>query len=110
MSIDSISNKLSVGLKGLTPIQKPTAPTKVGINQGTAPESFGDMLTKSIKEVDALQIDADKKIEGLILQKDGVTPHDAMIALEKADIAFKLMNQVRSKIVQAYEQVMRTQL
>ena len=110
MSIDGINDKVNFGLKGLTPIQKPVAPSATPQDGGAAPSSFGDMLVKSIKEVDKLQIDADQKIEGLILEKNGVTPHQAMIALEKADIAFKLMNQVRSKIVQAYEQVMRTQL
>ena len=108
MSINGINDSVKFGLQGLKPIQRPTAPT-AKTEKGTAPESFGEMLTKSIKEVDAMQLDADKKIEGLMLGK-AVTPHDAMIALEKADIAFKLMNQIRSKIVRAYEEVMRTQL
>jgi len=72
--------------------------------------NFGEMFSNAIKEVDQLQKSADQQIEGLFLQKDGVTPHGAMIALEKADIAFQLMNQVRSKIVRAYEEIMRTQL
>jgi len=71
---------------------------------------FGQMFTNAIKEVNHLQQSADNQIEGLFLQKEGVTPHGAMIALEKADIAFQLMNQVRSKIVRAYEEIMRTQL
>ncbi|MCB0319109.1 MAG: flagellar hook-basal body complex protein FliE, partial [Bdellovibrionales bacterium] len=103
MSIKGIDDSLKFGLQGLKPIQKPSAPA-AQTQKGTAPESFGEMLTKSIKEVDALQVDADQKIEGLVLGK-AVTPHDAMIALEKADIAFKLMNQIRSKIVRAYEEV-----
>ena len=36
--------------------------------------------------------------------------HEAMIALEKADIAFQLMNTIRGKIVRAYEEVMRMQV
>jgi len=79
-------------------------------NGGNGDANFGEMFSNAIKEVDQLQKSADQQIEGLFLQKDGVTPHGAMIALEKADIAFQLMNQVRSKIVRAYEEIMRTQL
>ena len=106
MSIDSIK----FGLQGLQPINKPVAPTEIKKEEvaGDA-KGFGELFSNAISEVDQLQQTADKKIEGLILNK-GVTPHDAMIALEKADIAFQLMNQIRSKIVRAYEEVMRTQI
>jgi flagellar hook-basal body complex protein FliE len=45
----------------------------------------------------------------MILGK-GVQTHEAMIALEKADVAFQLMNNIRMKITRAYEEVMRTQV
>jgi flagellar hook-basal body complex protein FliE len=79
------------------------APTKQG------GQSFGDMLSSAIKEVDGLQKTAQGKVEDLVLGKSA-NPHDAMIALEKADAAFQLMNAVRSKIVRAYEEVMRAQV
>ncbi len=63
-----------------------------------------------MREVDSLQKQADQSIEHMITGKGGVTPHEAMIALEKADIAFQLMNRVKSKIVAAYQEVMRTQI
>lgn len=72
--------------------------------------SFTDVLTKAIGEVENMQKDADVKVAGLVTGNGDVTPHDAMIALEKADIAFNLMTQIRSKIVRAYEEVMRTQV
>ena len=50
------------------------------------------------------------EIEDLVLKKKNITPHEAMIALEKADVAFQLMNTVRQRIVQAYQEVMRTQI
>ena len=82
--------------------------------QGTAgtgsEQNFAEMLGDAIKEVDDMQKHADKQVDSLVLGKDGVTSHEAMIALEKADVAFQLMNQVRSKIIRAYEEVMRTQV
>lgn len=78
-----------------------------GKEQGNA---FAEALTKAIGEVESLQKDADTKVAGLVTGTGDVTPHDAMIALEKADVAFNLMTQIRSKIVRAYEEVMRTQV
>lgn len=73
-------------------------------------QSFGDMFNSAIKEVDELQKQADDQVQGLTLKKDGYTTHGAMVALEKADTAFQLMNNIRAKIVRAYEDVMRTQV
>ena len=73
-------------------------------------QGFGDMLENALKEVNSLQNQADKQIEGLTLKQDGVTPHTAMVALEKADVAFQLMTAIRGKIIRAYEEVIRTQV
>lgn len=108
MSIQRIDPLLQ-HLKPIEPIQN-GATEKSGTPKGQAPAQFADMFVEAIKEVDSLQKDADHKIEGLVLGKEGFTTHSAMVALEKADIAFQLMNQVRSKITMAYQQIMRTQL
>ncbi|MCB0353569.1 MAG: flagellar hook-basal body complex protein FliE [Bdellovibrionales bacterium] len=98
-------------------LYKPIRPVMPKSTQGTGAvepqqkkgEGFGDMLSQAIKEVDAVQKDADNKIAGLITG-NGVETHEAMIALEKADITFQLMNQIRGKIVRAYEEILRTQM
>ena len=71
-----------------------------------SPESFGKMLARSLNEVNQLKLNADEAISDLASgsQKD---IHQTMISLEKADVAFQLMMQVRNKIVAAYETVMR---
>lgn len=80
-------------------------------NKGPEPKtrSFSDVLIESIEKVNALQKEADNAIEELLLgqNKDIV---QTMITMEKADISFKLMMQVRNKIIQAYEEIMRMQL
>ena len=81
-----------------------------GSASGTQSSTFGDVLADALKEVNTLQNEADQQIEGVTLKKEGVTPHSAMVALEKADIAFQLMSAVRSKIIRAYEEVIRTQV
>jgi flagellar hook-basal body complex protein FliE len=73
-------------------------------------EGFGEMLQNALEEVNSLQNQADQQIEGLTLKQEGVTPHTAMVALEKADVAFQLMTAIRGKIIRAYEEVIRTQV
>ncbi len=104
MSIEGISKGIGQ-LPGLLHPNK-TNPSEVA--QG-AP-SFGDMFSDAIKEVDQLQKTADNKIEGMLTGRDGATTHGAMIAIQKADIAFQLMTQIKTKIISAYQEVIRTQV
>jgi flagellar hook-basal body complex protein FliE len=80
------------------------------IKEEKAPEeegkSFGEMLKSSINEVDRLHKEADKAVQDLAAGK-GKGIHETMIALEKAEISFQLMMQVRNKIIAAYEQAMK---
>jgi flagellar hook-basal body complex protein FliE len=84
---------------------------KPGNSQGGVQSGgFGELLENALQEVNTLQNQADQQIEGLTLKKDGFTPHTAMVALEKADVAFQLMSAIRGKIIKAYEEVIRTQV
>ena len=65
---------------------------------------FGEVLREAVSEVDNLHLDAQYKVSGLV-EGNGVDVHDAMIAVEKADLSFQLMLQVRNKVVQAYQQI-----
>jgi flagellar hook-basal body complex protein FliE len=72
-------------------------------------DSFADSLKKAVNSVDALQKDADVKMQELATGKSQ-NIHETMIAAEKADIALKLMVQVRNKIIDAYQEIMRMQV
>ena len=75
----------------------------------TEDKGFGDFLVESLKKVDALQKDADAAA-AQIAQGEGLGIQEAMIAIEKTDVAFKLMMEVRQKILDAYQEVMRMQV
>ncbi len=80
-----------------------------GTAAGTAAEApFGDLLRSAIAGVDGLQQQAAATVTGL-MQGTGVDIHDAMIATQKADMAFELTLAVRNKAVAAYQQVMSMQ-
>ena len=81
--------------------QAPAAPT----GPGAAPAAkFKDVLMKNIEQVNQLQQDAQQAIEDLHTGRrddlDGV-----LIAKQKADLAFQMLQQVRNKMVDAYEEI-----
>ncbi len=65
---------------------------------------FFDALQGAMDQVEQLHQDAQGKVAGM-LDGSGEDVHSAMIAVEKAGLAFEMMVQVRNKIVQAYQTV-----
>ena len=65
---------------------------------------FGQMLKDAVSQVDQSQADAQAKI-GDVMKGNGSDLHSAMIAVEKADLSFQMMLQVRNKIVAAYQEI-----
>jgi flagellar hook-basal body complex protein FliE len=66
--------------------------------------SFKSMLLDSIQQVNSAQVDADKAVENLFTGGDS-NPAEVLTAVQKADLAFRTMMQVRNKLVQAYQEV-----
>lgn len=76
---------------------------------GKATEGFSDFLSRSIDEVNEMLGAADKSARDLATGKSE-NLHEAMITMEKAETAFKLLVQVRNKVIDAYQEVMRMQV
>jgi flagellar hook-basal body complex protein FliE len=70
--------------------------------------NFLETLEQSMDQVEGAQGDAATQVAQL-LNGQGADLHSAMIAVEKADLSFQLMMQVRNKIVQAYQQISNMQ-
>jgi flagellar hook-basal body complex protein FliE len=102
MEIKDITNFPSVaGLGG------PEGTKKTESDQGAG--SFASVLKSSLTEVNQMQQKADAAITALATG-DKVSLHDTMIAMEQADVSFRLMMQVRNKIVEAYQEILRIQV
>jgi flagellar hook-basal body complex protein FliE len=74
----------------------------------TSEPGFRDVLHSAIDDIQQLEGQAETKVAGVI-EGNGTDVHSAMIAVEKADLSFQLMMQVRNKIVSAYEEISRMQ-
>ncbi len=98
--VESIKDVVSIAVESMNKAQ--------GRNQGKE-GSFVDVLKESIEKVNTLQSEADVAIEGLV-KGESKNIHDTMIAIEKANLSFNMMIQVRNKLLAAYEEIMRTQV
>jgi flagellar hook-basal body complex protein FliE len=86
----------------------PTSPTLPSASETETEGGFGATLKNAISQVNELSDSSDQKVAELV-QGDRQDVHNVMIAVEKADIAFQLMMQVRNKIVNAYQEVSKLQ-
>ena len=71
-------------------------------------ESFSAVLSNAVHGVDQLHDAAASQVSNL-LQGGGADLNQVMIAVEKADVSFQLMMQVRNKIVSAYQDIEKMQ-
>jgi flagellar hook-basal body complex protein FliE len=75
-------------------------------NQEGGGSDFLSTLRSAVDQVSQLQSEANTKV-GSMLSGDGQDVHSAMIAVQKADLAFELMVEMRNKIVSAYQEISR---
>ncbi len=94
-------NNLPVSMPGAGQIAG-QAPGQLGAANDSA--SFKNFLLESIQQVNSMQQDANRAVEQLVTGGE-VNPAEVLTAVQKADIAFRLMIQVRNKMVQAYEEI-----
>ncbi|MDA8186944.1 MAG: flagellar hook-basal body complex protein FliE [Dehalococcoidales bacterium] len=74
-----------------------------------SPESFQKLLGDAVSSLNKVQIEADSSAAKLAAGEP-VELHEVLLATEKASLAFQLAVQVRNKVVEAYQEVMRMQV
>jgi flagellar hook-basal body complex protein FliE len=75
---------------------------------GAAGGGFREVLDSALGDMQQLESHAESQVAG-VLAGNGADVHSALIAVEKADLSFQLMMQVRNKIVSAYQEISRMQ-
>lgn len=110
MAISGIgnSNSISRGKEFAIEIDQSSQVQKPSVSNNQEP-GFADNLKDAISKVNTMQKTADTKVQELVTGQSS-NIHETMIAVEKADIALKLMTQVRNKIIDAYQEVMKMQV
>lgn len=93
-----------IGAGGASPIHPRPGGVKVERDGAAGGPDFAAMLKDNLREVNEMQQDASRAVEDLVSGKrddlEGV-----ILATEKADIAFKMLQSMRNKVMDAYEEI-----
>jgi flagellar hook-basal body complex protein FliE len=95
MAIDSILGSIRT---------QPILPGAGGVT-GSEPAGFGQSLARLVESVNESNATANSAVADMVKGTGDV--HDAMIALQRADLTLQFTVQVRNKLVQAYQEIMR---
>ena len=106
--LSSIQSPL--GAYGIAPTEKLLPGTSAAPASAEPPgESFAGLLGEMVTEVNGKQIAAADAVN--TLQAGGnVSLHQAVIAMEEANVSFQLMVEVRNKLLDSYQELMRMQV
>ncbi|MBC8001696.1 MAG: flagellar hook-basal body complex protein FliE [Opitutaceae bacterium] len=89
----------------LAGLSGPQSAAPVGRTEGT----FENVLGHLVGEVNDKQLAASQSVNGL-LSGQNVSLHQAMISMEEASVSFQLMVEVRNKLLESYQELMRMQI
>jgi len=101
MSISTISNQVSLPQSLQNPIRDSKATT------GEIP--FVDMVKGLIKDTDQQQMQAQDGVRQLVTG-EAESIHDVVLTTSRADLAFRLMMEIRNRLIASYQEVMRMQV
>ena len=80
-----------------------------GLSLGSSGSAAGNPFSQLLTEVVAKQNAASQTVNG-VLSSQGVPLHQAMIAMQEANVSFQLMIEVRNKLLESYQELMRMQI
>ncbi len=104
MAIDAVSTSLPL-TRPAGAAAKPAVGDAPGTAGAAAAGSFADSLSGLLSSADRTAGDANSAIANMVRGTGDV--HEAMIALQRAETTLQLTVQVRNKLVQAYQDIMR---
>jgi flagellar hook-basal body complex protein FliE len=89
--------------------QIPMAVPSQGTGVARPVGGFEDVLGQMVSEVNQRQAVATDKVQGLLSGQE-VSLHETMVSMEEASLSFQLMVEVRNKLLESYQELMRMQV
>ncbi len=102
-------------ITGIQPPQRPVSPleqfgkSSASSKASSGIDQFADLLTDQIRDVNTMQTDANSMVHSLLTGGD-VNEAEVLTAVQKADLAFRMLLQVRNKLIEAYREVQQIQI
>lgn len=95
-----------IGAAGSANFLPPTVPVA---STGAAGDSFGGWFTQQLAQVNGQLVAVDREMQGVAMGS-GQSLHQFMIHMEEAKLSFQLLTQVRNRLLESYQEVMRMQV
>lgn len=102
-------------IAGIQPPIRPVSPLadpshhSANANPSSGIDQFASVLSNQVKNVNSMQIDANDMVHSMLTGGD-VNEAEALTAVQKADLAFRMLLQVRNKLIEAYREVQQIQI
>ncbi|TWU50897.1 flagellar hook-basal body protein FliE [Rubripirellula tenax] len=104
-------------IAGIQPPARPASPFGPLQKIGTGPspagasgiDSFANLLGNQVKSVNTMQVDANEMVHTM-LTGGNVNEAEVLTSVQKADLAFRMLLQVRNKLLEAYREVQQIQI
>jgi flagellar hook-basal body complex protein FliE len=100
---------MTIPIQGANPIRPPVIEQPQAPSGSAQPGVFSEMFRNSVQEVQSFQNQAQQSVDGF-LAGESEDLHKVALATQKAELSFEMFLQVRNKVVQAYQEVMRMQV
>jgi flagellar hook-basal body complex protein FliE len=97
------------GVGGISGSESPAAPSGIEGTGGGESGGFGEALTQAISSLDKTQQSADGAAQALATGT-AANPESAVVTVENAQLAMQLASQIRTKAVEAAQQIFQTQV
>jgi len=108
VGVDSILQQIrTLRQQTQQPLQAPGAAPAPGAVQAPAATGFENLLKQSVESVNGLQQQSDKLKSAYERGDSEVSLTQVMVSLQKADVSFRSVVEVRNKMIDAYNEVMR---
>ncbi|WP_413789084.1 flagellar hook-basal body complex protein FliE [Bacillus kandeliae] len=97
-------------IQGVSPFMKTNAiDNSKKVSPSEAQENFASTLKNSINELNKLETESTQMTDKMIRGED-VDLHQVLIASQKANVSMQFAMEVRNKVVEAYQEIMRMQM
>lgn len=100
-----------IELQGIKPFREiGISPEKGGgLQAERGGKSFSDILIRAVGSVDETMKESDQNVQDFVAGKtDNV--HDVMISMQRAQLSFQMMVEIRNKAIEAYHEISRMQI
>ena len=104
MQIRSNSMLAQHAEKAMQFLQRANAQSELGSPKIDSSNPFADMLVRGVGKVNDMQMSSDGQMEQLLTGED-VNQAEVFTSMQKADMSFRLLVQIRNKLMDAYEEI-----